>query len=87
MRARARFGLGDQNGARDDFVALLKADPGHTLTGQISPRVVAMFEEAQKTTVTTLNLTVTPPTAEVQLDGARGEGQHDVRRSSSASTR
>src|SRR5262245_5045344 len=29
MRARARFGLGDQNGAHDDFVALLKADPAH----------------------------------------------------------
>ena len=69
MRARARFGLGDQNGARDDFVALLKADPSHTLSGQISPRVVAMFEDAQKTTITTLNLAVTPPTAEVQLDG------------------
>src|SRR5262249_29683653 len=27
MRARARFGLGDQNGAHDDLVALLKADP------------------------------------------------------------
>ena len=58
MRARARFGLADQNGAHDDFVALLKADPSHTLSGQISPRVVAMFEDAQKTTVTTLNLTV-----------------------------
>jgi hypothetical protein len=69
MRARARYGLGDQNGAKDDFVALLKADPAHTLSGQISPRVVAMFEEAQKATVTTLNLTVVPTTAEVQLDG------------------
>lgn len=69
MRARARFGLGDQNGAHDDFVALLKADPAHTLSGQISPRVVAMFEDAQKTTVTTLKLTVNPPTADVQLDG------------------
>src|SRR5258705_8581653 len=69
MRARARFGLGDQNGARDDFVALLKADPAHTLSGQISPRVVAMFEDAQKTTVTTLKLSVTPPNADVQLDG------------------
>src|SRR5207244_2748987 len=69
MRARSRFGLGDQNGVRDDFVALLKADPAHTLSGQISPRVIAMFEDAQKATITTLNLMVTPPTAEVQLDG------------------
>src|SRR5947207_11076489 len=34
MRARSRFGLGDQNGAHDDFVALLKADPAHSLSGQ-----------------------------------------------------
>ena len=39
MRARSRYGLGDQNGAHDDFVALLKADPAHTLSGQRpSPR-------------------------------------------------
>lgn len=69
MRARARFGLGDQNGAHDDFVSLLKADPAHALSGQISPRVVAMFEDAQKATITTLKLTVNPPSAEVQLDG------------------
>jgi hypothetical protein len=69
MRARARFGLGDQNGAREDFVALLKVDPGHVLTGQISPRVVTMFEEAQKATITSLKVLVKPPTAEVQLDG------------------
>ena len=37
MRARARFGLGDQNGAKDDSMALLKADP-RTRCGQISPR-------------------------------------------------
>jgi hypothetical protein len=69
MRARARFGLGDQNGARDDFIALLKVDPAHVLTGQISPRVVTMFEEAQKTTITALTLAVRPPTADVLLDG------------------
>ena len=28
MRARARFGLGDQNGARDDLVALLRVEIG-----------------------------------------------------------
>src|SRR5215217_4192415 len=31
MRARARFGLGDQNGAGEDFVALLRTEPGRTL--------------------------------------------------------
>ena len=66
---RSRFGLGDQNGAHDDFVALLRTDPGYILTGQISPRVVTMFEEVQKETITTVKLVVTPPTAEVQIDG------------------
>jgi len=69
MRARSKFGLGDQNGARADFVALLKANPGHALAGQVSPRVVALFEEALKATVTTVNLSVTPPTAKIELDG------------------
>ena len=69
MRARSKFGLGDQNGAKADFVALLKINAGHALTGQVSPRVVALFEEAVKATVTNLNLTVSPPTAKIQIDG------------------
>jgi hypothetical protein len=69
MRARARFGASDQNGARDDFVALLKVEPGRTLPGQVSPRVVAIFEDAQKATITTLRLMIVPPTAEVTLNG------------------
>ena len=69
MRARSKFGLGDQNGAKADFVALLKINAGHALTGQVSPRVVALFEEAVKATVTNLNLTVTPATAKIQIDG------------------
>lgn len=69
MRARSRFGLDDQVGARADFVLLLRVDPGHTLTGQVSPRVVALFDEAVKETVTQLTLKVTPANAEVQLDG------------------
>ena len=69
MRARSKFGLGDQNGAKADFIALLKVDAGHALTGQVSPRVVTLFEDAVKQTVTTLNLAVTPPTAKIELDG------------------
>jgi PDZ domain-containing protein/PEGA domain-containing protein len=69
MRARSQFGLGKETEARADFVALLKADPVYTLTGQVSPRVVAIFDEVMKATVTTMKLTVTPPTAEVRVDG------------------
>ncbi|MGE0450360.1 MAG: hypothetical protein AB7Q29_12355, partial [Vicinamibacterales bacterium] len=71
LRARSKFGTGDQDGTRADFVALLKADPSYALTGQVSPRVVSLFEEAQTATVTRLSLNVTPPTATVLLDGSR----------------
>jgi len=69
MRARSQFGLGKETEARADFVALLKADPVYALTGQVSPRVVAIFDEVMKATVTTMKLTVTPPSAEVRVDG------------------
>src|SRR5688500_8925776 len=71
MRARALFGLGKEDAARADFVALLKADPGYVLTGQMSPRIIAMYEEVSKATVTELRLTISPPDAEVLLDGNR----------------
>lgn len=78
MRARSKFGLGDQNGAKADFVALLKVNAGHALTGQVSPRVVTLFEEAVKTTVTSVNLTVTPLTAKIDLDGSPVPGSSTI---------
>lgn len=69
MRARTRFGLGDGRGAREDFVSLLKVEPSRTLSGQISPRVVALFEDVQKSTIVQVALAVTPANAEVMLDG------------------
>jgi tetratricopeptide (TPR) repeat protein len=69
MRARSKFGLGDQDGAKADFVQLLKLNPSHTLSGQVSPRVVALFEETSKETVTSVTISVTPPTARVEVDG------------------
>ena len=71
MRARALFGLGKEPAARADFVSLLKADPGYVLAGQLSPRIVAMFDEVLKSTVTELRLLITPADAEVLLDGNR----------------
>ena len=69
MRARSRFALGNQTGARSDFVSLLKTSPSYMLTEEVSPRVVALFNDALAATVTTLRLSVTPDTAEVRLDG------------------
>jgi hypothetical protein len=71
IRARSRFGLGDQDGAKQDFMLLLKSDPGHAMSGQVSPRVVAIFDEARKAMITTLKLEVTPANATVLLDGTR----------------
>ncbi len=78
LRARARFGLGDQDGAMQDFTLLLRANPGHAMSGQVSPRVVALFEDAKKATVTTMRLTVMPVDASVLLDGRRIPASGDV---------
>lgn len=69
LRARSRFGLNDQTGAREDFTSMLRVDASRTLTGQISPRVVAIFDEVRSTTVTSATLNVSPSNAEVMLDG------------------
>ncbi len=71
MRARSFFGLGKENEARTDFVSLLKVEPGYVITGQLSPRIITMFDEVKKITVTELQLNVTPLDAEVLLDGTR----------------
>lgn len=79
MRARSKFGLGDQDGARADFVLLLKLSPAHALAGQVSPRVVALFEETARATVTSVTVTLTPATARLQLDGATLPGPGTIR--------
>ena len=71
MRARSLFGLDKMPEARADFVSLLKIDPGYQLTGQVSPRIMALFDEVAKLTVTELRFAVVPPDAEVLLDGVR----------------
>ncbi len=79
MRARSRFGLGDQDGAKSDFVLLLKLAPGHALAGQVSPRVVALFEETARDTVTNLTIALTPATARLLLDGQPLAGPGTIR--------
>ena len=79
MRARSRFGLGDQDGARGDFILLLKLAPAHTLAGQVSPRVVALFEQTARETVTTLTVAVTPATAALSIDGVPAPATGTIR--------
>src|SRR5262249_18769788 len=66
---RSKYGLDNEPGARADFAALLRLDPVYTLTGQVSPRVVAIFDDVVKSIVSQIKLTITPPTAEVRVDG------------------
>jgi hypothetical protein len=71
MRAKAQFGLNKEAEARADLQALFKADPGYTLTGQNSPKFLAIADEIVASAVTELQLSVVPPDAEVLLDGVR----------------
>jgi hypothetical protein len=69
MRARALFGLDDPAKAQDDFRALLAIDPSYALSGQISPRVVALFDKVKVAVVGSLALSVNPPDARLELNG------------------
>ena len=69
IRARSHFGVSQPDAARQDFIALLKADPRYVLSSQVSPKVVVLFDEAKRSTVTKLNLTLEPRDATVLLDG------------------
>jgi tetratricopeptide (TPR) repeat protein len=70
LRARARYGLSNPDGARADFRALLSLDPGRTLSAEVSPRVVSIFDETRKALVGMVSLTVEPSDAAVSIDGA-----------------
>ncbi len=69
MRARARFGIGNRDGAVNDFRALLNLDPGFMLADGVSPRVVAVLDEVRAATIGTLELTLDPADAQLVVDG------------------
>lgn len=68
LRARSRFFLGDVEGAKSDFRALLHIAPGYA-PAQVSARVKAVFDEIAKASVGRIVLTLTPSDADVELDG------------------
>ena len=70
MRARSRFGMGNQAGASEDFQALLRLAPQFRLSAKVSPRVVTLLEDMRKIAVGQIVLTVSPEDAALQLDGA-----------------
>ena len=71
LRARTRFNLKNEDGARTDFRAMLLVDPQYQLAAQVGPRVLALFEEVKKTTVGSVAVKVTPADAVVTLDESK----------------
>ncbi len=69
MRARARFGMGNREGAVTDFRALLGLEPGFTLADGVSPRVVAILDEVRVATIGSIELTLDPADAQLVVDG------------------
>lgn len=70
LRARARFGLGDRTGTRDDLTALLLEKPAFTFGGGVTPRLTALLEDVRKATVGTLTIVTEPADAVIEIDGA-----------------
>lgn len=69
LRARARFGMGNREGAVSDFRALLGLDPGFVLADGVSPRVVALLDEVKTTTIGTIELQLDPGDGQLLVDG------------------
>ena len=68
LRAQSRFALGDQIGAEQDLIALLRVVPDYKLAASVSPRVVALFENKRRTTVGQVSVSLNPP-GDAQIDG------------------
>jgi hypothetical protein len=69
MRARARFGMGNREGAVADFRTLLSHEPSFALPDGVSPRVVAVLDEVRAATIGTIELTLDPADAQLVVDG------------------
>ena len=68
VRGRAHFNLSDPEQAEGDFELLLQARADHELAGDLSPRVVALFEEVKRRLVGILLLSMPQPGI-VAIDG------------------
>jgi hypothetical protein len=69
LRARARFGMGNREGAMADFRALLGLEPGFVLPDGVSPRVVALLDEVRTATIGLIELTLDPADGQLVVDG------------------
>ena len=69
LRARAQFSLNKVADARSNFEALLRRSPTHTLSEQVSPRVLNLFEDVRKAVTGAVLFEVSVNDAEIKIDG------------------
>jgi hypothetical protein len=70
MRARARFGTGNKDGAVADFRSALAINPAFSLGQGVSPRIVALLDEVKSSTIGALEILTDPGDVNVIVDGA-----------------
>lgn len=70
LRAEAQFNLGETDTVTQDLQQVINVDPAVQLdTSQVSPRFVDLFDNLLTESVGYLVLLVSPPDAEVRIDG------------------
>lgn len=69
LRARARYGVDDLEGARADLVDVLRIRPDFRFPEGVSPRMVALLGEVRAARIGFVRVVVDPPQAEVSIDG------------------
>jgi hypothetical protein len=71
LRARARFGTGNHDGAVTDLKAALAIDSGFSFGEGVSPRIVALLDEVKAATLGAVEITLDPPAAQLNVDGIK----------------
>jgi tetratricopeptide (TPR) repeat protein len=75
LRARAWFNLGNAQAAQADFESLLRLDASYAIDRHtLSPKVVALFDQARRRLVGVLWLDLAPQGARVLVDGDKVDG-------------
>jgi len=70
MRGQILYGLGEFQKAEEDFKKILEANPDYRMDPmQVSPKIVADFDEVRGKAIGHLTVRSAPPVAEVKIDG------------------
>jgi len=68
LRGRTLQNLRDADAARADFRFMLNVDPTYPFPTEAGSRALSLFEEVRAATVGTVEITITPADADVQID-------------------